>query len=594
MQIWLNYLDQILIAAALGLSLNLLLGHAGQVSVAHAAFGAIGGYTMGYVVTTYNWSLIWTILLGVAFSFVVGGLLALVAMRLSVEYLILLTLAFGNVLIGVISAIPALGGTYGIIQIDSEPHTLNIFGLSMDRPGDWVIPLLVVVIITYAICWRMGESAYGRVLKGIREDPVATRSLGKNTFKVQIMVFAITSALAGLAGAMNAAWLAVSTPNVFGFNFSLTVVAIVIFGGMANLKGTLVGAFILTALKPFLERTVKIDPAQAFLIQILVYGVLLVILVMVRPAGLMPEGRTFISFVRRGNSGERTEMSAKTAALVEPEFAVRSTAGAIDQSARHAKWEQAEVVLEARGISKSFGGIVAAEDLDFVLKKGTITALVGPNGAGKTTVFNLLTGNIIPDRGTVHLRGKDITGRSLDAAARQGLVRSFQDVRLFQRLSCLDNVLFGVQEQAGEKLPTLFARPATVARSNAAAHEKAMEWLTFVGMQDFANVPAGALSYGQTKLISLARVLSTEAEVLLLDEPASGIDTKWVDNMLDLVLAIAAKGRTVAIVEHNLRVVTELADHAYFMELGRITAEGTVDELTSSPRLAAAYFGTVA
>ncbi|MEI7992639.1 MAG: ATP-binding cassette domain-containing protein, partial [Actinomycetota bacterium] len=189
--------------------------------------------------------------------------------------------------------------------------------------------------------------------------------------------------------------------------------------------------------------------------------------------------------------------------------------------------------------------------------------------------------------------GKDITGRSLDAAARQGLVRSFQDVRLFQRISCLDNVLFGVQQQAGEKLPTLFGRPGIVKQSDKASLDKAMEWLSFVGMQGFANVPAGALSYGQTKLISLARVLSTEAEVLLLDEPASGIDTKWVDNMLDLVLAIAAQGRTVCIVEHNLHVVTELADYAYFMELGRITAEGTVDELTSSPRLAAAYFGTV-
>jgi branched-chain amino acid transport system permease protein len=307
----------------------------------------------------------------------------------------------------------------------------------------------------------------------------------------------------------------------------------------------------------------------------------------------MPEGRTFTSFVRRKGKQNRTEMAAKTASSVEPQFAVRETAGKVDQTSRHQKWEQAEIVLEARGISKSFGGIVAAADLDFVLKKGTITALVGPNGAGKTTVFNLLTGNIPPDSGSVKLRGKEIGGRSLDAAARQGLVRSFQDVRLFQRLTCLDNVLFGVQQQQGERLPALFGRPGLVRKNDKASIEKAMEWLTFVGMQDFASVPAGALSYGQTKLISLARVLSTEAEVLLLDEPASGIDTKWVDNMLDLVLAIAAQGRTVAIVEHNLRVVTELADHAYFMELGRITAEGTIDDLTNSPRLAAAYFGTV-
>jgi branched-chain amino acid transport system permease protein len=123
--------------------------------------------------------------------------------------------------------------------------------------------------------------------------------------------------------------------------------------------------------------------------------------------------------------------------------------------------------------------------------------------------------------------------------------------------------------------------------------DKAMEWLAFVGMSDFANVPAGALSYGQTKLVSLARALATEAEVLLLDEPASGIDTKWLDTMLDLVEAVREQGRTVCIVEHNLHVVGRLADHTYFMELGRITAQGTIDELTSSAELAEAYFGSI-
>jgi branched-chain amino acid transport system permease protein len=173
-----------------------------------------------------------------------------------------------------------------------------------------------------------------------------------------------------------------------------------------------------------------------------------------------------------------------------------------------------------------------------------------------------------------------------------GLVRSFQDVRLFQRLTCLQNVTLGVQHQAGENLAMLFGKPGAVRRSEAASRDKAMEWLTFVGMQEFANIPAGALSYGQTKLISLARVLATEAEVLLLDEPASGIDTRWVDTMLDLVEAVREQGRTVCIVEHNLHVVGRLADHTYFMELGRITAQGTMEELTGIARLAEAYFGT--
>jgi len=137
-----------------------------------------------------------------------------------------------------------------------------------------------------------------------------------------------------------------------------------------------------------------------------------------------------------------------------------------------------------------------------------------------------------------------------------------------------------------------FWRGPITSKGEDVTRDKAMGWLRFVGMADFADVPAGALSYGQSKLLSLARVLATEADVLLLDEPASGIDTKWVDTMLDLIEAVREQGRTVCIVEHNLHVVGRLADHTYFMELGRITAQGTIDELTGSERLAEAYFGT--
>jgi branched-chain amino acid transport system permease protein len=173
-----------------------------------------------------------------------------------------------------------------------------------------------------------------------------------------------------------------------------------------------------------------------------------------------------------------------------------------------------------------------------------------------------------------------------------GLVRSFQDVRLFSRISVLQNVLLGVQKQSGENLGKLFFAPRSVSHRDKEAHDRAMDSLKFVGMAAFADVPAAALSYGQSKLVSLARVLATDASVLLLDEPASGIDIHWVDTMLDLVEAVREQGRTVCIVEHNLHVVGRLADHTYFMELGRITAEGTIDELTNAPRLAEAYFGT--
>ncbi len=595
MQIWLNYLDQILIYAAFALSLNLLLGYAGQVSVAHAAFGAIGGYTMGYLVMTHGWNFLPTALLGMILAFVAGTIVALPALKLSVEYLILLTLAISSVIIGVFTTFPELGGTYGLIGIPKA----DIFGWTMQRPSDWVIPTLALMLVTYAVCRRLGESAFGRVLKGIREDGLATQALGKNVFAYKVAVFGITAGLAGLAGAFYSGWLQLATPSVYGFSFALTLFAIVIFGGMANLVGSIVGAAAVTLLEPLLRRWVKIEPATASLLQLIIYGVALVLLMLLRPQGVLPEGFSLWRRIRRGKPAElRLEMGE----MWEPKPGVHvHQPGSVEiddaerarERVREDVWQHAPVVLEARGISKRFGGIVAADSLDLDLRKGTITALVGPNGAGKTTVFNLLTGFIRPDSGSVTLNGTELVGLSPDKVARLGLVRSFQDVRLFNRISCLQNVMLAVQHQPGENLAKLTLGGTAATRGERVTRDKAMEWLAFVGMTDFAEAPAGALSYGQTKLVSLARALATEAEVLLLDEPASGIDTKWVDTMLDLVEAVREQGRTVCIVEHNLHVVGRLADHTYFMELGRITAQGTIDELTSSAELAEAYFGSV-
>ncbi|HEX9260105.1 MAG TPA: branched-chain amino acid ABC transporter ATP-binding protein/permease [Acidimicrobiales bacterium] len=590
MQIWVNYLDQILIYAGLALSLNLLLGYAGQVSVAHAAFGAIGGYTMGYLCSVHDVSFLVAILVGTLIAFGAGVLVSLPAMKLSSEYLILLTLAVSFVVIGVFATFPQLGGTYGIIGIKD----LAIFGFHMEKPSDWVIPTAVVALVVYSICWRLGESAFGRVLKGIREDPQATQALGKNVFAYRVAVFGVASGLAGLAGGMYSGWLGLATPSVYNFSFSLVIFAMVIFGGMANLTGSLLGAFAVTMLEPFLRRAIKIEASRAALVQLVVYGLALVVLMRLRPQGVLPEGVTLRRIVRRDKATKRLEMVGAADWVPDTKLVILGgrEADHDEQERRERRWHEAPIVLEAHGVSKAFGGIVAAADLEIELRKGTITALVGPNGAGKTTVFNLLTGFIPPDGGTVRLNGKELVGLSPDKVARMGLVRSFQDVRLITRISCAENVMMAVQHQYGENMAKLFLGPTAVRKREAEVRDKAMEWLKFVGMEEFADVPAGAVSYGQSKLVSLARVLATDAEVLLLDEPASGIDTKWVDSMLDIVEAVREQGRTVCIVEHNLHVVGRLADHTYFMELGRITAQGTIDELTSSPRLAEAYFGT--
>src|SRR4051794_12243157 len=301
MELWLNYLDQILLYATLGLSLNLLLGYAGQVSVAHAAFGAVGGYTMGYMAATYGWNFLAGAVLGMFFAFIVGSIVALPALKLSVEYLILLTLAVSSVIIGVFTTFPELGGTYGLIGLPDA----DLFGWSLDNPRDWVIPSLVAMLLVYAFCHRLGESSFGRVLKGVREDPTATQALGKNVFAYKVGVFGITSALAGFAGALLAAWFQLATPGVFGFAFSLTIFAIVIFGGMANLTGTVLGATVVVLLDPLLRRAVKMEASKAALVQLIIYGLALVVLMRVRPQGALPEG---FSVWRRITKGKPKEM----------------------------------------------------------------------------------------------------------------------------------------------------------------------------------------------------------------------------------------------------------------------------------------------
>ena len=375
---------------------------------------------------------------------------------------------------------------------------------------------------------------------------------------------------------------------------------------MGNLWGAVFGAAVVTLSEPVLERWIKLNADKAGFVRLIVYGLLLIVIMMLRPQGVIPEGASIRRWWRQ-RQGQRVEMvpadtwvpEVAADVVAEAPAAARHLgdaqvgfASVRDEVAREAAWEAAPVVLNCRGLSKRFGGIVAAEDLDLELRKGTITALVGPNGAGKTTVFNLLTGFIRPDRGSVLLNGEEIVGKQPDAVARMGMVRSWQDVRLFARLSCLDNVALGIQDQPGETLAGLFLTPARANRVAAETRDKGMDLLKFVGMQNFADMPAGAISYGQSKLISLARLLATDAGVLLLDEPASGIDTQWVDTLLAMVESVRDEGRTICIVEHNLAVVGKLADHTYFMELGRITAEGTMHQLTSSARLAEAYFGT--
>ncbi len=605
MELQISYLNLILIFAIFALSLNLLLGYTGQVSVAHAAFGAVGGYSLAYLLINHGVSLALGSLLAVVLSAAVGLLVGIPALRLSTEFLILLTLAVQTIIITLVTTSSSFGGTYGLQNVQG----FTLFGKTLILPSDYLLLFIALTVIVYLVVRRLGESPYGRVLRGIREDEAACRSLGKNVFAYKLTVFAVTAGMAGLAGAMLVTQNQLASPSLFSFDQSTAIVAMVILGGTGNLVGSIVGATVLVLLTPFFQNVLNFSPDVASLWRLIAYGAVLVVVMLVRPQGLLPEGRTPLR-IARGLGRRRSPATASAAggvhipaqarAAAESETDPDKDAHALTELEHHgalpdivaSTGRRGEVVLSVSGLSKRFGGITAAEDLNMELRRGTITALVGPNGAGKTTVFNLLTGAIRPDAGQVVLLGQDISGLRPDQVARHGMVRSFQDVRVFPRLSSLENVMLAIQGQPGEHASGLFLRPGATAKVERQARARALEWLSFVGMDSYADFPAGALAFGQQKLVALARVLATEAEVVLLDEPASGIDQQWVEVMLGLIEQLREQGRTICIVEHNLHVVGRLADHTYFMELGRITAEGSFEELTGEKRLAEAYFGT--
>jgi branched-chain amino acid transport system permease protein len=220
-----------------------------------------------------------------------------------------------------------------------------------------------------------------------------------------------------------------------------------------------------------------------------------------------------------------------------------------------------------------------------------VTALIGPNGAGKSTLFGLFTGFLSPDGGTVELHGVNVVGRNPNTVARMGMVRSFQDVRLFRRLSVLQNVMMAVPGQPGERMLNLYLRPLAATRGERHTRELAMEHLASVGMEDKAGLLAGDLGHGEQKLVAIARVLATGADVLLLDEPTSGVDPVWVDRVAQTVNDLARMGKTVCVVEHNLGFLQKLEAGCYFLESGRVVTHGRLADLMADEGLRKAYFG---
>ena len=554
-----DYLVHILVMVALfailATSFNLLIGYAGLFALSHAAFFGIGAYATAIVATKFGLPFPLPMLIGFAVTAVAGILIALPALRISGDYLVIVSLALQVIVIAIMLNWTALtGGTDGIRGIPR----VELFGVSLDTAPKFLPLALAAAALCYWVSWRVGASPFGRALKAMRENEAAAQAVGKNIVAMKLAVFGVAAALASVAGSLYAQYVTFISADTFTLELTIYVLAMVILGGTGNLAGSLVGAAILVVL-PELLKFLDLPPDIADKLRQMFYGAILIAMLRLRPQGLLPESASAHHYRA---PPERPQVDRPVAAAA----------------------------LQGRGLEKRFGGIVAVSKLDLDIAPGRITGLIGPNGAGKTTAFNLLTGFLEADAGEVAYRGRSLRGLKPHRIVRLGIARSFQDLKLFTRLTVLENVLVALPRQRGDHLAHVYLAPWAVAREERANLGRAMAILEFVGLQGRAAELATDLSYAEEKLLAVARLLATDAEVLLFDEPLSGLAPSTLREIQPIFRRLAASGRTLAIIEHNLDVIRELCDVAIFLDEGRKLAEDTPERLMQDPVLAGRYF----
>jgi branched-chain amino acid transport system permease protein len=588
LETWFDLANLIAIFSIYAFSVNVVIGWGGIPAVVPTAFGAIGGYTAAYLAVSQGWPTLLATVAGVLAAALVGLILSGPTLRLSVGYIILMSVAAASVIVGVIENLSFLGGQVGIYVTNT-----NIFGFHLVSVASFLPFTISIAVLCYLFVRYVGGSSFGILLKGIREDPLAVRASGFNPTAAKITAFTTSAALAGLAGALFVDYANIASPLTFSFTDSILIVAMVIIGGLGRPIAAAAGAALVEIVPRLLQNLGGLSAADSAEVQRIAFGVALILVMIWRPMGLLPEKparlvRTFVK--RRARAAPVASIETNSTQAVDNASAPQVE---IDSPVSMAR-EPGAVVLRATELRKRFGGLVAADGFDFELRQGEVVGIVGPNGAGKTTLFNLLTGALPADSGSVNVFGVDVTGYSMDRVFAVGMARSFQDVRLIGGLTVLENVLLGSLDRRTATLRRALIFPRAARRESIDALDRAMSAVRLVGMESKALAIAGTLSFGEQKLVALARLVATDARILLLDEPTAGVGTEISRQLLDLIGTLRMQGHTILVVEHNLEVIRNLATNIYFLDSGRIHAQGTYEELIADPELATLYFGTSA
>ena len=604
--------------ATLALGLNIVVGFAGLLDLGYAAFFAIGAYYYG-IFTSFQvmplWSETWapfayvglvekmnqggpdlvhftlSFWLALPSAAVVtagfGALFGFPTLRLRGDYLAIVTLGFGEIVQILARNLDGLtNGAAGLNGVQAP----RLFGLSfgVDSMPYYYVGLALVALLIF-VSFRLRDSRIGRAWMAIREDETAASAMGINLVNFKLLAFAMGAAFAGMTGVFFVAKLQTATPEMFNAAVSSMLLVMVVLGGMGSVWGVVLGAILLQMMQTwFLPRSTEWlhqlgaaignGPLQRVdLVQWtqLIFGVILVLMMLYRRQGLIPAVRRVAPL----------SMEQQTAHVVRGGFQGLDKIG---------RWTPGTgIALDIKDVVVKFGGLVALNKVSLQVPEGGVVAVIGPNGSGKSTLFNVITGLVKANSGSIKFQGAELLGLAPHQVLEHGVARTFQNIRLFANLTVLENVLIGEHARLTTGPFGAVIRPPSVIKEESRAIEWAMNIIAMFGnrLTPRYDQPVTALSYANRRRVEIARAIASRPKILLLDEPTAGMNPAESRELAEQIKSLHDLGLTILLIEHKLDVVTRLADNVIVLDHGDKIAEGLPDVVRKDEEVLRAYLG---
>ena len=605
----LGLLTLLAIYGILLIGLDVTVGYLGQVNLGHAAFLGIGAYAAGLAVTTLDWGMPSALALAPALCFVLGGLLALPALRLEGPQFALATLSFSALTTTVLNEWESLTQGAQGLQVPRPP----ILGVTLDAPGFYWLCFGLLAVVWMSMR-NLLTSRWGRAFEALRDSPIATDAMGVGTYRHKVIAFALGSSLGGLAGGLYAFNFQYLQPQSFTYELMVILLLGVVLGGRKSLWGAFVGAALIVLLPNLLSNRLLFQVFSAVGLAVAVFAAgrglakkttqPFQALAPVAAMALLVGGSLLVANTEdwrkaifalmlfsvvvglpEGLMGFAAEMLARIFHVAPPLLPAPASLEIVLPA-----WPGGgEPLLELRRLKRHFGGVRAVDDVSMTVRAGHIHGLIGPNGSGKSTAVNVISGLYAPSGGELLLRGRALPHGSLFRVAGCGIARTFQNLQLFGELTAIDNVMVALKDVFRAPLPLVLLGLAGAEQQQGLAAARAL--LDLVGLGDKARVRAKDLTYGAQRFLEIARALARKPELLILDEPAAGLARPDVAELVKIIRRVHELGVTIILIEHHMDVVSELCDVVTVLDFGKVIAEGPADAVKRDPKVIEAYLG---